>query len=108
MADLLQFDDLVLIDGAGQLVYTESKGVDLGADLVDGPYSFTSLATAFDTAMSTNQGLDSVVFSDFTRYSPALGSPVAWVVAPLAGSNSTRRRRRDRRAAAASTASTRS
>jgi class 3 adenylate cyclase len=85
MADLLQFDDLVLIDGSGQIVYTENKGVDLGADLVDGPYSFSSLATAFNTAMSQNQGLDSVVFSDFRPYSPALGSPVAWVVAPLAG-----------------------
>jgi class 3 adenylate cyclase len=67
------------------VVYTVSKGVDLGADLVEGTYSFTSLATAFDTAMSANQGLDSVVFTDFTRYSPALGAPVAWVVAPLAG-----------------------
>jgi class 3 adenylate cyclase len=85
MADLLQFDDLVLIDGDGQIVYTENKGVDLGADLVEGPYSFSSLATAFDTAMTENQGLDSVVFSDFRPYSPALGSPVAWVVAPLAG-----------------------
>ncbi len=87
MAELLQFDDLVLIDDTGQIVYSVTKGVDLGADLVEGPYSFTSLATAFDTAMSTNQGLDTVVFSDFTRYSPALGSPVAWVVAPLAGDN---------------------
>ncbi|MEO5920928.1 MAG: HAMP domain-containing protein, partial [Pseudolysinimonas sp.] len=85
MAELLQFDDLVLIDDTGQVVYTVAKGVDLGADLVEGTYSFTTLATAFDTAMSTNQGLDTVVFSDFAEYSPALGSPVAWVVAPLAG-----------------------
>jgi len=87
MADLLQFDDLVLIDDTGQVVYTVGKNVDLGADLVEGPYSFTSLATAFDTAMSSNQGLDSVVFSDFKKFSAALGRPVAWVVAPLAGDN---------------------
>ncbi len=87
MSTLLEFDDLVLIDASGQVVYTVGKGVDLGADLVDGPYSFTSLATAFDTAMSTNQGLDTVVFSDFKEYSAALGEPVAWVVAPLAGDN---------------------
>jgi class 3 adenylate cyclase len=84
MADLLQFDDLVLIDGDGQIVYTETKGVDLGASLVEGPYSFSSLATAFETAMSSNQGIDAVVFDDFARYSPALGKPVSWVVAPLA------------------------
>jgi class 3 adenylate cyclase len=87
MATLLEFDDLVLIDDSGQVVYTVGKSVDLGADLVEGPYSFTSLATAFDTAMSTNQGLDTVVFSDFKEYSAALGAPVAWVVAPLAGGN---------------------
>ena len=69
MATLLEFDDLVLIDASGQVVYTVGKGVDLGADLVEGPYSFTSLATAFDTAMSANQGLDTVVFSDFKEYS---------------------------------------
>lgn len=85
MADLLEFDDLLLIDGTGRVVYTENKGVDLGADLIEGPYSFSGLATAFDTAMASNQGLDVVVFSDFARYTPALGTPVAWVVAPLAG-----------------------
>lgn len=87
MSTLLAFDDLVLIDSSGQVVYTVGKSVDLGADLVEGPYSFTSLATAFDTAMSTNQGLDTVVFSDFQEYSASLGQPVAWVVAPLAGGN---------------------
>jgi len=85
MAELLQFDDLVLVDSSGQVVYSVAKGVDLGADLVEGPYSLTSLGTAFDTAMSTNQGLDAVVFSDFKRYAPALGRPVAWAVVPLAG-----------------------
>ena len=85
MADLLRFDDLLLIDSSGRVVYSVAKGVDLGADLVEGPYSLTSLGTAVDTAMSTNQGLDTVVFSDFKRYSPALGRPVAWAVVPLAG-----------------------
>ncbi|MBX3196304.1 MAG: adenylate/guanylate cyclase domain-containing protein [Microbacteriaceae bacterium] len=89
MATLLKFDDLVLIDGDGRVVYTESKGVDLGADLTKGPYSFTGLGITFATAMSTIQGLDTVVFSDFQRYSPALGSPVAWAVVPLAGGAST-------------------
>jgi len=62
------------------------KNVDLGASLTSGPYSFTSLATGFDQAMSRNR-LDSVVFTDFTPYAPALDAPTAWVVAPLAGSD---------------------
>jgi class 3 adenylate cyclase len=84
MATLLEFDDVVLISGSGRVVYTENAGVDLGTDLVGGPYSFTGLARAFESAMGSNQGLDSVVFTDFARYPPALGTPVAWVVAPLA------------------------
>jgi class 3 adenylate cyclase len=84
MATLLEFDDVVLISGTGRVVYTEHKSVDLGTDLVNGPYSFTTLARAFASAMGSNQGLDSVVFTDFARYPPALGTPVAWVVVPLA------------------------
>jgi class 3 adenylate cyclase len=84
MANLLEFDDLVLIDREGQIVYSVDKGVDLGADLVAGPYSFTRLADAFDEAMAGNR-LDTVVFSDFARYAPALDAPVSWVVVPLAG-----------------------
>lgn len=86
MASLLKFGDLALIDPAGRVVYTVGKHVDLGASLTTGPYSFTSLATGFDQAMSQNR-LDSVVFTDFKSYAPALDAPTAWVVAPLAGAD---------------------
>ncbi|MEP6844093.1 MAG: adenylate/guanylate cyclase domain-containing protein [Pseudolysinimonas sp.] len=86
MATLLKFGDVALIDPNGRVVYTVGKHVDLGASLTSGPYSFTSLATGFDQAMSQNR-LDSVVFTDFTPYAPALDSPTAWVVAPLAGAD---------------------
>ena len=86
MASLLKYGDLALIDSNGRVVYTVGKNVDLGASLTSGPYSFTSLATGFDQAMSRNR-LDSVVFTDFTPYAPALDAPTAWVVAPLAGAD---------------------
>ena len=86
MASLLKYGDLALIDSSGRVVYTVGKHVDLGASLTSGPYSFTSLATGFDQAMSRNR-LDSVVFTDFTPYAPALDAPTAWVVAPLAGAD---------------------
>ncbi|CAN5244862.1 adenylate/guanylate cyclase domain-containing protein [soil metagenome] len=87
MATLLGFDDLALINAQGQVVYTVNKNVDLGADLVNGPYSFTSLAGAFDQAMASNV-LDTVVFSDFAAYSPELSAPTSWVVTPIAGDES--------------------
>src|SRR4051812_15735918 len=84
MASLLKYGDLALIDSSGRVVYTVGKHVDLGASLTSGSYSFTSLATGFDQAMAQNR-LDSVVFTDFKAYAPALDAPTAWVVAPLAG-----------------------
>ncbi|MEO5534038.1 MAG: adenylate/guanylate cyclase domain-containing protein [Pseudolysinimonas sp.] len=83
LASLSDYPDLVLISGSGQIVYSVGKSVDLGADLVSGPYSYTNLALAYQKAMSGNR-LDSVTFSDFGPYAPALDDPTAWAVAPLA------------------------
>jgi class 3 adenylate cyclase len=83
LAALSGYPDLVLISSSGQVVYTVGKGVDLGADLVEGPYSYTNLARAFQGAMSAGR-LDAVTFADFAEYSPALDAPTGWAVAPLA------------------------
>jgi class 3 adenylate cyclase len=86
LANLSEYPGLVLISNAGQVVYSVNKDVDLGADLVDGPYSYTNLALAFQQAMSGNR-LDSVTFADFEPYSPALDASTGWAVAPLASSD---------------------
>ena len=83
LANLSGYSDLVLISSSGQIVYSVGKSVDLGADLVEGPYSYTPLATAFQTAMAGSR-LDSVQFSDFDNYAPALDAATAWAVSPLA------------------------
>ena len=83
LANLSGYPDLVLISSSGQIVYSVGKSVDLGADLVEGPYSYTPLARAFQTAMAGSR-LDSVEFSDFDNYAPALDDPTAWAVSPLA------------------------
>lgn len=83
LANLSGYPGLVLISNAGQVVYSVDKDVDLGADLVDGPYSYTNLALAFQRAMASNR-LDSVTFADFEGYAPALDAPTGWAVAPLA------------------------
>ena len=82
MAQLQGFDDLVLLDSQGTVVYSVAKNVDLGSNVVTGPYRYSGLATAFDQAMAANQ-LDQVVFTDFAAYPPAFGDPVAWAVAPF-------------------------
>lgn len=82
MAKLLDFEDIVLIDTKGNVVYTAYKGVDLGTNLITGPYAFSNLATAYTKTLSTNN-LDDVEFTDFGDYPPSLGVPAAWAVSPI-------------------------
>ena len=73
---------LLAVDNCFTTPYLQQP-VRFGADLVEGPYSFTNLALAFQQAMSGNR-LDSVTFADFAPYAPALDAPTGWAVAPLA------------------------
>ncbi len=84
---LSDYEDILLLDTKGNVVYTAYKGVDLGTNVRTGPYSSSNLAGAYDKAMSSNI-LDTVVFTDFEQYTPALTAPAGWAVAPI-GDNGT-------------------
>ena len=79
MTTQLDYQDTLLIDLDGNVVYSAYKGIDLGTNLVSGPYRVSNLASAYTTAMS-GRLLDSVVFTDFETYRPSLDSPAAWGV----------------------------
>jgi class 3 adenylate cyclase len=83
MTSLEGYEDVLLIDASGTVVYTANKGVDLGTDLLTGPFRFSSLSTAFSSALASSV-VDTVVFTDFQAWSPALGDPRAWAVSPVA------------------------
>lgn len=83
MTELNRFEDVLMIDTSGDVVYSAFKGVDLGTNLLDGPYQLSNLAEAYRTAMSRNIVGD-VVLVDFAAYSPSLGSPAGWAVTPIA------------------------
>ena len=83
MTELFRFEDVLLIDAGGNIVYTAYKGVDLGSNLESGPLHLTNLATAYAEAISGNRA-DVVVLSDFDEYAPSLGVPAAWAVTPVA------------------------
>ena len=76
------FYDLFLIDGSGHIVYSVSKEVDLGTNLLDGPYQDTNLAEVFREAQ---QGAlsDSVSLVDFAPYAPSFGEPASFMAAPI-------------------------
>ena len=83
MTELQRFEDVLMLDTQGNVVYTAFKGVDLGANLLDGPYRLSNLADAYRQVMSHNI-VGEVVVSDFAAYSPSLGNPAGWAVTPIA------------------------
>jgi class 3 adenylate cyclase len=77
-----EFEDALLIDAGGNVVFSAYKDVDLGTNIVAGPYAGSKLQESYLKAMSSN-AVDYVGFTDFEFYQPAENSPTAWMVAPL-------------------------
>ena len=76
------FNDALLLDGRGNVVYSADKGVDLGTNLLTGPYRENNLRDAYEQTIASN-AVDFVAVTDFQRYQPAGDAPTAWMVAPV-------------------------
>ncbi|MBS1694972.1 MAG: HAMP domain-containing protein [Actinobacteria bacterium] len=79
---LFGFVDALLIDDRGNVVYSANKGVDLGTNVLTGPYREGNLRDAYQQTMASNS-LDFVAVTDFAPYQPAMNAPTAWMVAPV-------------------------
>lgn len=82
IATRFAFEDALILDGRGNVVYSVYKNTDLGTNILTGPYNSSKLHDAYQEAMSSNKA-DRVVFTDFEFYQPAEMSPTAWMVAPI-------------------------
>jgi len=71
--------DLLLIDVAGNVVYTVAKEADLGGNLLSGPLRNTELAQGFRQAMATL----SLELTPFRPYEPSANRVSAFIVKPL-------------------------
>jgi class 3 adenylate cyclase len=76
-----EFEDALLLDTQGNVVYTAYKGVDLGTNILNGPYKGGDLLTAYQKALDSNT-VDYVGVTDFGDYEPA-AEPTAWFVSPV-------------------------
>lgn len=76
-----QFEDALLLDTRGNVVYSAYKGVDLGTNILTGPYREGGLSDAYQQALTSN-AVDYVGITDFGDYQPA-DEPTAWMVAPV-------------------------
>jgi class 3 adenylate cyclase len=76
-----EFEDALLLDTRGNVVYTAYKGVDLGTNILTGPYRENDLRDAYQKALASN-ALDYVGVTDFSDYQPA-DEPTAWFLSPV-------------------------
>lgn len=76
------FEDLLLLDTRGNVVYTAFKDVDLGTNILTGPYSRSKLRDAYLKSLASNSD-DYVGITDFETYQPAEDQPTAWMVSPV-------------------------
>ena len=65
----------------GDVVYSAYKGVDLGSNVLTGPYREGGLSEAYQKALASNT-VDYVGITDFGDYQPA-DEPTAWMVSPV-------------------------
>ncbi len=78
------FDDALIINTSGDVVYSAYKGTDLGTNLLTGPYQTTKLADTYRQAVQA-VSVDETFISDFERYAPSYSKPTSWVVTPIGG-----------------------
>ncbi|KAA0099060.1 HAMP domain-containing protein [Mycolicibacterium sp. P1-18] len=81
MVTRFAFEDALLLDTRGNVVYSAYKGVDLGTNILDGPYKGSDLNGAYRAAVDSDS-LDYVGVTDFGQYRPAT-EPTAWFVSPV-------------------------
>jgi class 3 adenylate cyclase len=81
MVTRFKFEDALLLDTRGNVVYSAYKGVDLGTNILDGPYKGSDLNGAYRLAVDSD-AVDYVGVTDFGEYRPAT-EPTAWFVAPV-------------------------
>ncbi|HEX5143035.1 MAG TPA: adenylate/guanylate cyclase domain-containing protein [Mycobacterium sp.] len=80
------FQDALLVDPDGNVVYSAFKQEELGTNLRTGPYTTDVFKEAFDKAIDS-RATDSVQDTDFVAYLPNYDAPTAWLMAPVGASN---------------------
>ena len=76
-----QFEDALLLDTRGNVIYSAYKGADLGTNILTGPFREGELREAYQKAMASN-AVDFVGVTDFGVYQPA-DEPTAWMLSPV-------------------------
>lgn len=79
----LGYQDLLVANEHGDIVYSAYKGEDLGLSLSEGPYANSLLIDAFQRVMASGDP-SAVITTDFERWIPSENRPNMWVVSSIA------------------------
>lgn len=82
LVDQAGYEDALLLNLEGDVVYSAYKGIELGTNLNTGPYRDTQFAQSYRDTISTNS-VDSIGMTDFERWIPSMNMPSMWVVSPV-------------------------
>lgn len=82
IVQLNEYQDALLLDTRGNVVYSVNKGVDLGTNVLTGPYRESGLRDAYRKALAAN-AVNFVWITDYQPYQPNLDTPTAWLVSPV-------------------------
>ncbi|WP_022890484.1 adenylate/guanylate cyclase domain-containing protein [Agromyces italicus] len=83
--DASGYEDVLMLDTEGNVVYAAYSGTDLGMNVMTGPLKDSQLAEAYREVMATNS-VSALATTDYERYLPSLGVPAIWVVSPVGNS----------------------
>ncbi|KRC59447.1 hypothetical protein ASE14_16340 [Agromyces sp. Root81] len=83
--DASGYDDVLMLDTEGNVVYAAYSGPDLGMNVMTGPLKDSQLAEAYREVMATNS-VNALATTDYERYIPSLNVPAIWVVSPIGNS----------------------
>ncbi|MDQ0727408.1 adenylate/guanylate cyclase domain-containing protein [Microbacterium sp. W4I20] len=76
------YEDALLLNLDGDVVFSAYKGIDLGTNVNTGPYRDSSFAQTYRDSIATNS-VDAVGLTDFERWIPSLNVPTMWVISPV-------------------------
>ncbi|KJQ52437.1 adenylate/guanylate cyclase domain-containing protein [Microbacterium sp. SA39] len=76
------YEDALLLNLDGDVVFSAYKGVDLGTNVNTGPYRDTAFAQTYRDTIATNT-VDAIGITDFERWIPSLNIPTMWVISPV-------------------------
>lgn len=80
--DTTGYEDVLLVNQQGRVVYSVAKGPELGASLAEGALADSALGRVVREAAAAPSPND-IAFADFERYLPAFGEPAAFLASPV-------------------------